>query len=156
MTDPVRRSRASSAAGVARSRSYRRCGLPVHLEEEVFPVAPVRQWVCSMPWSIRALFGSDRKLCAGLVAAFVGEVSRSLRHGARRELGLGSASRVHTGAVAVVQRADSALRLNVHALALDGVYVREHPDGPLVFHALPGPSRAVPSIAPQTLRRTSS
>jgi hypothetical protein len=46
----------------------------------------------------------------------------------------------HTGAVVAVQRTDSALRLNVHlhALVLDGVYVRnEH--GALVFHALPMP-----------------
>ena len=43
-----------------------------------------------------------------------------------------------TGAVSVIQRGDSALRLNVHfhVLALDGVYVRDAETGVLVFHAL--------------------
>ncbi|MCC6214455.1 MAG: transposase [Polyangiaceae bacterium] len=130
--------------------------LAVHLEEKVFPEAPVRQWVCSMPWSIRAVLGYHRTLCADVVSAFITEVSRSLKHRAKRELGLASVSLAHTGAVAVVQRADSALRLNVHvhALALDGVYVREGPRGPLVFHALPAPSRdEVEEVAARTARR---
>ena len=35
------------------------------------------------------------------------------------------------------------MRLNVHAhvLALDGVYVRDGPEGALAFHALPAPTR---------------
>jgi hypothetical protein len=55
-----------------------------------------------------------------------------------------------------VQRTDSALRLNVHfhVLALDGVYVREGEHGPLVFHALPTPTRAeVADIAARTAER---
>lgn len=134
----------------------RMADLAVHLEQAVFPEAPVRQWVCSMPWSIRAVLGYDRKLCADVVSAFLGEVSRSLKRRAKRELGLTSVSLAHTGAVAVVQRADSALRLNVHvhALALDGVYVRDGPKGPLVFHALPAPSREeVEDVAARTAER---
>jgi Putative transposase len=48
----------------------------------------------------------------------------------------------HSGAVSVIQRGDSGLRLNVHfhVLALDGVYVREEPAAPLVFHPLPAPT----------------
>lgn len=63
---------------------------------------------------------------------------------------------MHTGAVAVVQRADSALRLNVHvhALALDGVYVRDGAKGPLTFHPLAAPTRAhVEDVARRTARR---
>jgi hypothetical protein len=134
----------------------RMADLAVHLEQRVFPEAPVRQWVCSMPWSIRAVLGYDRKLCADVVSAFISEVSRSLKHRARRALGLASVSLAHTGAVAVVQRADSALRLNVHvhALALDGVYVRDGTTGPLAFHALPAPSREeVEDVAARTARR---
>jgi hypothetical protein len=134
----------------------RMADLAVHLEQEVFPEVPVRQWVCSMPWSIRAVLGYDRKLCAAVVSAFVGEVSRSLRHRAKRELGLASVGEAHTGAVAVVQRADSALRLNVHvhALVVDGVYVREATKGPLAFHALDPPSRdEVEDVAARTALR---
>jgi len=48
------------------------------------------------------------------------------------------------------------MRLNVHAhvLALDGVYVREGPDGALVFHPLPAPTRAdVTEVARRTAAR---
>jgi hypothetical protein len=50
-----------------------------------------------------------------------------------------------TGAVAAVQRVDSAIRLNLHfhILGLDGVYVRPDPDhhrGELTFHSLPTPT----------------
>ena len=137
----------------------RMADMAVHLEQEVFPEAPVRQWVCSMPWGIRAVLGYDRKLCADVVSAFMGEVSRSLKHRAKRELGLASVSLAHTGAVAVVQRADSALRLNVHvhALALDGVYVRAEAKGTLVFHPLPPPSPGeVEHVAAQTARRVAA
>ena len=50
----------------------RMADMAVHLEQEVFPEAPVRQWVCSMPWGIRAVIGYDRKLCADVVSAFMG------------------------------------------------------------------------------------
>jgi hypothetical protein len=59
-----------------------------------------------------------------------------------------------TGLVAVVQRTDGALRLNVHlhCLGLDGVYVRDA-QGALRFHELPTPSSAeVREIARRTAR----
>ena len=58
--------------------------------------------------------------------------------------------------MAAIQRTDSALRLNVHAhvLALDGVYVREREDGPLVFLPLPTPTSAeVADVARRTAER---
>jgi hypothetical protein len=60
---------------------------------------------------------------------------------AKQELGLTSVAEVHTGAVTFIQRFDSALRLNphLHALALDGVYVRDPDDGQLRFRPLPPP-----------------
>jgi len=127
----------------------------VHLEQRVLPEVPLRQWVCSLPWRLRYLCGYDRKLCSEVVGAFVTEVMRSLRHRAKRLLGLDSVKQAHTGAVTFVQRFDSALRLNVHphTLALDGVYVRDA-DGQLVFHALPEPSAAeVAEVALRTARR---
>lgn len=116
----------------------------VHLERSVLPAVPIRHWICSLPWGLRALLGYDRKLCAGVVSAFVSELSRSLRSRAKHALRLRSVAAAHTGAVAAIQRTDSALRLNVHAhvLALDGVYVRDDETGALVFHPLPTPTRA--------------
>ena len=128
----------------------------VHLEESVLPQVRVRHWICTLPWGLRALLGYDRELCAEVVGAFAGEVSRSLKWRAKCELGLRSVEEAHTGSVFAVHRTDtgsvfavhrtdSALRLNVHfhGIALDGVYLRdgEGDDVPLVFHDLAPPTR---------------
>ena len=83
--------------------------------------------------------GYDRKLCADVINAFVSEVMRFYRFRAKHTLGLKSVSLAHPGAVTLVQRFDSALRLNVHAhtLALDGVYVQDTHGAELEFHPLP-------------------
>jgi hypothetical protein len=128
----------------------------VHLEERVLPAVPVRHWICSLPWGLRALLGYDRELCAEVVSAFVGELSRSLKKRAKRELGLASVEDAHTGAVCAVQRTDGALRLNVHlhVLALDGVYVRDRESDKLVFEVLDTPShREVLAVARRTAER---
>jgi hypothetical protein len=129
--------------------------LAVHLEARVLPPVPIRHWICSLPWGLRALLGYDKKLCAEVVSAFTAELLRSLRRRAKRTLGLHSVADAHAGAVTAVQRTDSALRLNVHmhTLAMDGVYVRDAEDT-LVFHALPAPTRAdVTDVARRTAER---
>ena len=75
------------------------------------------------------------------VDAFMVELSHSLRHRAKRELELRTVKDALTGAVTVIQRGDSALRLNVHfhVLVLDGVYVRAC-DGGLTFQELRAPT----------------
>jgi len=128
----------------------------VHLEGRVLPAVPVRHWVCSLPWGLRALLGYDRELCAEVVSAFVGELCRSLARSAKHELGLSSVADGHAGAVCAVQRTDGALRLNVHfhVLALDGVYVRDAASGKLEFQALEAPTRAnVEEVARRTAER---
>jgi len=131
----------------------------VHLEREVLPEVPIRHWICSLPWGLRALLGYDKELCAGALSAFVVELSRSLKWRAKKEYGLTSVAHALTGAVASVQRVDSGLRLNVHyhLLALDGVYVRQDPSNsqsPLVFRRLPTPTRAeVAEVARRTAQR---
>lgn len=129
------------------------------LVERVLPLGvPVRQWVGSLPWQLRALCGYDASLCADVCRIFTGEVSRSLRRRAKKELGLSSVADAHTGAVAFIQRFDSALRLNVHVhlLCLDGVYVLRDgdSDGELVFHELPPPDAAtVAEVARRTAQK---
>ncbi len=112
-----------------------------HLVDEVLPEEPIRQWVCSPPWSLRYALAHDRRLCADVLGAFIRALTRSLRRRAKRHLGLRSVDEAQVGAVTFIQRSDSALRLNVHfhTLALDGLYVRDA-QGALVFHALPPPS----------------
>jgi hypothetical protein len=143
----VRRSRLSPPLPLSELRDEQTCRLP--------PVA-IRHWICSLPWGLRALLGYDRRLCAEVVSAFVGELGRSLRRRAKAALGLGIVADAHTGVVAAVQRTDSALRLNVHfhVLALDGVYVRDKSSGRIDFHALPTPTRAeVADVAARTAER---
>lgn len=128
----------------------------IHLVEKVIPEVPIRQWVCSLPWRLRVLLGYDRKLCAEVLEAFVLELSCSLKRRAKQSLSLKTVAHAMTGAVSVIQRADSSLRLNVHfhVLALDGVYVREDSAARLVFHALPEPSTdEVADIANRTAHR---
>ena len=98
-----------------------------HLVDKVFPEVPIRQWVASLPWRLRTPMGYDRALCADVLKVFLNALTRSVRHRAKRALGLRSVEDALTGAVTFVQRADGALRLNVHfhTLALDGVYVRD-------------------------------
>jgi hypothetical protein len=111
------------------------------LVDEVLPEVPIRQWVCSLPWSLRYALAYDRRLCADVLDAFIGALSRSLRWRAKQLLGLSSVEDALVGAVTFIQRADSSLRINVHfhTVALDGVYVRDR-EGEFLFHALPEPS----------------
>jgi hypothetical protein len=130
--------------------------MAVHLEQRVLPAVPIRHWICSLPWGLRALLGYDRKLTALVASAFASELDRSLKKRAKAALGLSTVADAHTGSVLAVQRTDSALRLNVHfhLLGLDGVYVRDKDSGRLVFHALGTPSRAeVAEVAARTAAR---
>lgn len=112
-----------------------------HLCDEVLPEVPVRQWVCSFPWSIRYALGYDRQLFSDVLDAFARALARSLRRRAKKKLGLRSVGDALVGAITFVQRSDASLRLNphLHTLALDGVYVRDV-DGTLRFHELGAPS----------------
>ena len=113
----------------------------VWLTEHVIPRVQIRQCVCTLPWGLRVRAGYDRELCAFVVDTFVRELQRSYRRRAKRLFGLSSVEDAFTGTVTVIQRFDSALRLNVHlhVLALDGVYVKGD-DGGLRFLRLPRPS----------------
>lgn len=130
----------------------------VHLEQNVLPEVPLRQWVCTLPWRLRYLCGYDKVLCRDVLNAFVYEVMRSLRHRAKKVWGLSSVSQAHPGTVTFIQRFDSALRLNVHlhTLALDGVYVRGD-DGRLEFLELDEPTAAeVADVTRRTAKRVAA
>jgi len=115
--------------------------IAARLVDEVIPEVPTRQWVFSPRWGLRYAMGYDRRLCSDVLGAFIGSLRRSLRWRAKRKLGLPSVEDAQFGAVSFLQRADSALRLNVHAhcIVLDGLHPRglgqaalprtRHPDG---------------------------
>ena len=80
----------------------------VRLEQHVLPRVPVRHWICSLPWGLRALLGYDRAPAAQVVSAFAHELDRSLCKRAKAILDLPRVADAHTGAIAAVQRTDSA------------------------------------------------
>ncbi len=93
------------------------------LVDAVIPEVPVRQWVLSLPYRVRVWCAFDADACALVRRVLVRTVSGFYERAARRA-GL---PRPRAGAVAFVQRFDSALRVNLHyhVLWLDGVYAWE-------------------------------
>ncbi len=123
-----------------------------HLVDRVFPEVPVRQWVLSLPFSLRYRLAYDARLVSEVLRIFVQAVFRSLAGRAREHAGV---LRSQCGAVTFVQRFGGALNLNVHfhMLVLDGVYGED--DGQtLRFHRLAQPSDAeVAQVAARVARR---
>jgi hypothetical protein len=104
-----------------------------HLVDAVLPDVPVRQWVLTLPLRLRYRLAWDHDLCRALIGVFVRAVFATLR---RRAIWNGLAGG-RSGAVTVLQRFGGALNLNlhVHALVLDGCYVKTGSERP-TFHAV--------------------
>jgi len=123
-----------------------------HLIDRVLPGVPVRQWVLSLPFSLRYRLAYDASLTSAVLGIFVRSVFASLKRRARKQWGI---ARGQCGAVTFVQRFGDALNLNVHfhSLLLDGVYASGPADAPR-FHALPPPSDTeVARVVEQVARR---
>jgi hypothetical protein len=106
-----------------------------NLLDHVLPErVPLRQWVLTVPFELRARLAYDRELLGGVGRVFIDTVLRWYARTLRAH-GVGGGQ---SGAVTVVQRVSSDLRLNphLHAILLDGVFA-PGADGVLRFHALP-------------------
>jgi hypothetical protein len=103
-----------------------------HLVDNVFPEAPVRQWVLSFPWKLRYLLALDPRLCRAVRTIFLRAVFGFYSRKARDDGIEGG----RTGCVNQVQRFGSALNANLHfhALLLDGVYTAPDPFTAPSFH----------------------
>ena len=88
-----------------------------NLVDHVLPHVPIRQLVLTMPFPLRFPLAFDGKLLGHVVRIFTDTVSTWYRH---RVHGLPDGE---TGAVTVIQRANSDLRLSphFHTLFLDGL-----------------------------------
>src|SRR5262249_54329324 len=121
-----------------------------NLLDHVLPHVPLRQWVLTLPHELRRPLAYDRELLAKVGRIFVSSVLGFYR----RRLG-GDEAKGHGmgGAVVVVQRSSSDLKLNphFHAVFLDGVYRSAARDGP-VFAALPRLSTSDVADVLQTVR----
>jgi hypothetical protein len=110
-----------------------------NLVDRVLPAVPVRQWVLSLPWELRALAAFKADVLSALARIFVEAIFAHHLKWAK-EKGLGEAP---SGAVTHVQRFGSSVNLNVHfhVMVLDGVFTRDAVGCPL-FHPAPSPTRA--------------
>lgn len=91
-----------------------------HLANDVFPAAPVRQWVLSLPRALRFQAARDPAVAARLLDLFTRAVFAWLRRKGRA-LGVDDP---RTAGCTAVQRFGGALNLNVHfhSLVPDGVF----------------------------------
>jgi hypothetical protein len=109
-----------------------------NLTEFVLPDAPLRQWVLTFPFSLRAAVAYDRQLLPRLYALFHASIEGFYR---RRLADHGHAA-ARTGSVTAIQRCSGDLRLNphLHGAFLDGVYVEQtatDPGGEPTLHFAP-------------------
>ncbi len=110
-----------------------------NLVDHVLPDVPIRQFVLTLPFPLRFPLAFDGKLLGQVVRLFTDSVSSwyRKRHRAR---GLPDGE---TGAVTVIQRANSDLRLSphFHTLFLDGVFSADIDGKGRMFHPAPVPSQ---------------
>lgn len=106
--------------------------------DHLFPKVPVRQYVLSVPVSLRFRMAYSPDLTTAVLRCFIAAITSDLRRRARKRKIKGG---LEAGAMTVVQRFGTSLALNVHfhTLAADGVWARRA-DGCLLFHPLPAPS----------------
>jgi hypothetical protein len=86
-----------------------------HLVDHVFPEVPVRQWVLSVPFSLRYRLAYDSSLVRDIAQIFVRAIYSSIR----RRAGMAASNRkARCGAVGFIQRFSDALNLDVHFHAM--------------------------------------
>jgi hypothetical protein len=107
----------------------RMCATAAHLIEEVLPEVALRQWVLTFPFAWRKRLAMDGRLLSSLTRIFVTSVHAWYASAVGARGG-------KTGAVIVVQRASSDLRLNphLHVVFLDGAYQED--EGELLWREL--------------------
>jgi hypothetical protein len=101
-----------------------------HLVDQVFPKAPVRQWVFSLPKRLRFYVHRDVELAGSVLHIWLRAVERALR---RRSPGAPATARFE--AVSFIHRFGSELNAHTHyhCCIIDGVF-SQRDDGALCFH----------------------
>ena len=84
--------------------------LAARLVDRVIPQVPVRQWVLSLPFTLRDQLAFDAQLTSAVLDVFICSVFAGLRRAAARA-GIADGQ---CGAITAIQRCGSALNVNVH------------------------------------------
>jgi hypothetical protein len=102
--------------------------------DHVLPDAPLRQWVITLPFEIRARLAYDAESLGAVSRTFV----QCVLDWYRRRMSDRGIKSGKSGAVTVLQRVSSDLRINprLHSLCLDGAFT-QNDDSELTFHPLP-------------------
>ena len=122
------------SGGLCSSCSGRRMAeLSAHLVDRVFPRVPTRQWVLTLPFSLRYKLAWSHELTKRVLSEFYSVIQEFYCERAEARGVTGGRS----GAVTAIQRVGSAINLNVHYHSefADGVFARGD-DGALHFHPL--------------------
>jgi hypothetical protein len=122
-----------------------------HLVESVLPGVPFRQWVLTVPFDLRYVLAWSADLRTAVLNAFL----RAVEAHRRREAKLLGHPNGHTGAVSVLQRFDSSLRLapHWHVLFADGVWIGQGKCDPYFVQALPPREGDVAKVLADAERR---
>jgi len=97
-----------------------------NLLAHVVPAQPLRQWVLSLPYALRAPLAYE----PGLMSVVARVFEDSLLRWYERRLAPGDRA-AQGGLLTVIQRSSGDMRLNphLHVVALDGVYVADPTTG---------------------------
>ena len=105
------------------------------LVDHVLPEVPIRQFVLTLPFPLRFPLAFDGKLLGQVLRIFIDTVASNYR----KRLADWGIPDGECGAVTVIQRANSDLRLSphFHVLQLDGAYAPGPDGGAPIFHPAP-------------------
>ncbi len=119
--------------------------------DRIIPAVPVRQWVLSLPFDLRASAAFDARILTSIIRAFAGALSKRYRSWARGA-GLGASE---FGAITFVQRFGSSLNLNVHlhVVVVDGAFSRDDQKHVLFTPASPPTPTDLYAVVRDTRRR---
>jgi len=123
-----------------------------NLVDHVLPRVPLRQWVLTLPYPLRFPLAFDAALLGAVLRLFLDTVAGWYR---QRQADRGLAGG-QCGAVTVIQRGSSDLRLNphFHAVFLDGVYLAGADGAAPLFHPAPAPTQEdVEAVVERARRR---
>jgi hypothetical protein len=109
----------------------RMCDVAANVTDAIFPSAPVRQWVLSLPFELRGLAATKPDVLTALGRIFAEEVARATRR-------LAGVAGAETGAISFPQRFGGSLNVHVHVhhLAADTVF-EKHGESVRIHEAPP-------------------